>query len=415
MQNNKRVVITGMGIVSSLGSKIDTFWDNLINGRSGISDITYFDTTNFATKFAGQVKDFNVQDYIQPKEIRKLDKFLHYAIGATKTALADANLEINEENSDRIGALVGSGIGGMETLENQFRVLFERGPSKVSPFFIPMMISNMASGQLGIFFGIRGPNLSIMTACATGAHSIGEACHIIKRGEADVMIAGGTEAAITPMSVAGFCALRALSTKNDNPQEASRPFDKDRDGFVMSEGAGILILEDLEHAKKRGATIYGEIVGYGASEDAYHITMPDPEGKGASLAMNAAIKNAGITPDKIDYINAHGTATPVGDPAETKALKMVFKDHAPKLSVSSTKSMHGHCLGAAGAVESIVCTMAIKNGIVPPTINLDTPDPECDLNYTPNKAVERDMEYAMNNSFGFGGQNAVLIFKKYTN
>lgn len=414
MQNNKRIVITGMGIVSSLGSNIDIFWDNLIKGNSGIGNITYFDTTAFPTKFAGQVKDFNAQNFIEPKELRRLDKFLQYAVGAAKMALDDANLKITDENSAKIGALVGSGIGGMETLENQFKVLFEKGPNRVSPFFIPMMISNMASGQIGIFFGAKGPNLTIMTACATGAHSIGEAYHIIKRGEADVMIAGGTEAAVTPMSVAGFCALRALSTRNEEPQKASRPFDKDRDGFVMSEGAGILILEDLEHAKERGAKIYGELVGYGASEDGYHITMPDPEGGGASLAMNSALKHAGITPDKIDYINAHGTATPVGDPAETKAVKNVFKDHAYKLAISSTKSVHGHCLGAAGAIESIVCILAAKNNLIPPTINLENQDPECDLNYTPNKPVERHVTYAMNNSFGFGGQNAVLIFKKYT-
>lgn len=413
MQNSKRVVITGLGIISSLGSKLDIFWKNLLEGTSGIDNITYFDTTAFPTKFAGQVKDFNSQEFMEPKEMRKMDKFMHYAVGASKMAIDDSKLEINESNTERIGAVIGSGIGGMETLENQFRVLFEKGPGRISPFFIPMMISNMASGQIGIFYGIKGPNMTIVTACATAAHSIGEAYNIIRRGDADVMLAGGTEAAITPMSVAGFCAMRALSTRNDNPKGASRPFDKDRDGFVMSEGAGIIVLEELEHAKMRGAKIYAEFAGFGASEDAYHITMPEPEGKGAYLAMNMALKHADITADKIDYINAHGTSTPVGDIAETNAIKKVFGEYAKKLAISSTKSMHGHTLGAAGAIESIVCILAINNNIVPPTINLENQDPECDLNYTPNKAIEREISYAMNNSFGFGGQNAVLIFKKY--
>lgn len=413
MQNYKRVVITGIGIISSLGSNIDTFWKNLLDGNSGIDNITYFDTTAFPTKFAGQVKDFNASEFIEPKEMRRMDKFMHYAIGASKMAINDAKLVINENNAERIGAVIGSGIGGMETLENQFRILFEKGPGRISPFFIPMMISNMASGQIGIFYGIKGPNMTIVTACATAAHSIGEAYNIIRRGDADVMLAGGTEAAITPMSVAGFCSMRALSTRNDNPKSASRPFDKDRDGFVMAEGAGVLILEELEHAKARGAKIYAEFAGFGASGDAYHITMPEPEGKGAALAMNMAIKHAGVTPDKIDYINAHGTSTPVGDTAETNAIKNVFGEHAKNIAISSTKSVHGHALGAAGAIESVVCILAINNNIVPPTINLKNQDPECDLNYTPNKAVKREINYAMNNSFGFGGQNAVLIFKKY--
>lgn len=411
---SNRVVITGIGVCTSLGLDKDAFWKALTEGKSNVAEITSFDTSNYSTKFAAQVKDFNPEDYIPKKEARRLDRFLQFAVASTDKALKDANLQINPDNADTIGVSIGSGIGGMSVLEDQFRVLFEKGPQKISPFFIPMMISNMASGYTAIHFGAKGPNITMVTACATGAHSIGEASEIIKRGQAEIMIAGGAEAAITPISVAGFSSMRALSTRNDAPNKASRPFDKDRDGFVMGEGSGVIILENLEFAKKRGANIYAEIVGFGMSADANHITTPDPEGDGAARAMGAAIKSANISSEVIDYINSHGTSTPLGDKTETLAIKKVFGERAHKISISSSKSMLGHTLGAAGAVESIVCVLTIKNNLITPTINLETPDPECDLDYTPNVSKQKEVNYAMNNSFGFGGQNAVLIFKKYT-
>lgn len=416
MCNTKRVVVTGIGFVTPLGSNKESVWKELIEGKSAVSEISSFDTSEYSCKIAAAVKDFNPENYINnKKELRKMDRFLQFAIASSSMALEDSALDISKNNPENIGVVIGSGIGGMSTLENQFRVLFEKGPTKISPFFIPMMIANMVSGHVGIYFGLRGPNLSIITACATGAHSIGEAYEILKRGQAEVMVTGGSEAAITPISLAGFCSMKALSSKRNNePQKASRPFDKDRDGFIMGEGAGILILENLDHAIKRGANIYAEVAGYGASADAYHITNPEPEGRGASLAMSKAISSAGITAEDINYINAHGTATPAGDKAETLAIKNTFGEYAKRLPISSTKSIIGHTLGAAGALESIFCILAINKGIIPPTINYEFPDPECDLDYVPNKARNVNINYAMSNSFGFGGQNAVLIFKKYS-
>jgi beta-ketoacyl-acyl-carrier-protein synthase II len=411
--DNRRVVITGLGILSCIGNTVDTYWDSLINGRSGIDLITTFDTTGHDVRIGGQVKDFNPEDFMSKKEVRKMDRFLHFAVAASKLAIDNAKLEVNESNEEQIGVAIGSGIGGMITLESQHKTLIERGPGKVSPFFIPMLISNMASGHVGLHYGLKGPNLSIVTACATAGHCIGEAGYIIKRGEAEVMLAGGTEATLTPLAFAGFANMKATSTMNDDPTRASRPFDLKRDGFVMSEGSGVLVLEEYGHAKARNAHIYGELVGFGMTADAYHITNPEPEGKGAARAMNIALRKSGIALDEIGYINAHGTSTPAGDKAETLAIKKVFGEKAYKIPVSSSKSVLGHGLGAAGAFESIVCILALERGIIPPTINLEHPDPECDLDYVPNVAVKRDIQYAINNSFGFGGQNAVLIFKKY--
>ncbi|MBI2251397.1 MAG: beta-ketoacyl-ACP synthase II [Armatimonadetes bacterium] len=412
----ERVVITGIGVISPIGIGKEKFWNSLISGVSGIDKITFFPLDNsFSTRIAAEVKNFNPEDYINnKKEIRKMDRFLQFSVAASGLAIKDANLEINEENCEDIGVLIGSGIGGMSMLEEQHKILLEKGPQKVSPFFIPMMIINMASGLVGINFKIKGPNLSIVTACATGAHSIGEAYEIIRNGKVKIMLTGGTEAAITPLSLAGFSSMRALSTRNESPAKACRPFDLNRDGFVMAEGAGVIILESLSSALKRKANIYAEIIGFGLSADAYHIANPEPSGDGARRAMLQALKDSKISYDRIDYINAHGTSTPVGDKTETLAIKQVFKDFAHKLSISSTKSMTGHTLGAAGALESIVCILALKNNLIPPTINYEEPDPDCDLDYTPNNAREKKINYAMNNSFGFGGQNAVLVFKKYS-
>ncbi len=409
----RRVVVTGLGIVSPLGIGKDENWDAVSNGRSGIGPITRFDPKDVNAKIAGEVKNFNPEDYIEKKEIKKMDTFLHYSLAAGKMAVADSGLVINDENSERVGVLVGSGLGGLSTIEKYHSLMLEKGPKKISPFFIPMLIVNLAPGHISMYFGCKGPNTSIVTACATGNHSIGEAFKIIQRGDADAMIAGGVESTITPLAVGGFCAMKALSTRNDEPERASRPFEKDRIGFVMSEGAGILVLEEMESAKKRGANIYGEIVGYGCNSDAHHITAPSPGGEGAARCMNLALNDAGLNSEDIDYVNAHGTSTYMNDLCETQGMKSVFKESAKDLWVSSTKSMTGHLLGAAGGVEAVFSLLTIKNGVVPPTINYETPDPECDLDYVPNTAREKQVGKVMSNSFGFGGTNATLIFKKF--
>lgn len=409
----RRVVVTGMGCITPVGSGKEKFWNSLISGISGIDYITRFDTADFTTKVAGEVKDFNPEEYIDKREAKRMDRFTQFAVAASKMAVEDASLDVNKINAERFGVVLGSGIGGMETLEEQSQKLFEKGPKRVSPLFIPMMISNIGSGQVSITLGAKGPNQTVVTACASATNAIGEAFRMIQNSDADLMITGGTEASITPLSIAGFCSMKAMSTNNDNPKSASRPFDANRDGFVMGEGAGIILIEELEHALKRGAHIYGEIVGYGTSADAYHITAPAPNGEGGARAMTNALKDAGIEYDKIDYINAHGTSTPYNDEFETAAIKSVFKDHAYKLAVSSTKSMTGHLLGAAGGIEAIASILSIKESIIPPTINYETPDPKCDLDYVPNVAKKREVNYALSNSLGFGGHNATVIFKKY--
>lgn len=409
----KRVVITGLGVVSAVGVGTDLFWKNITNGVSGIDLVTLFDTSNFEVKIGAEVKDFDPAQYLDRKEVKRTDRFVHFAVAATKMALADSGLEINAANAERIGVIIGSGIGGIKTFEEQTRTYLEKGPKRVSPFFIPMMIPDMGSGFVSIITGAKGPNHTVVTACASGAHSIGDSFRIIQNGDAIAMITGGSEAAITPLSYAGFTSAGALSTNNDDPKGSSRPFDLNRDGFVMGEGSGILILEELEHAKQRGANIYAEIVGFGESGDAYHVTAPDPEGDGAARAMARAIADAGITKDHVSYINAHGTSTEANDKLETKAIKRVFGERAYRIPVSSTKSMTGHLLGAAGGIEAIICVLALQNGIIPPTINYQTPDPECDLDYVPNQARKAELEYALSNSLGFGGHNACLIFKKY--
>ena len=413
MIEKKRVVITGLGMVTPLGIGVEETWNALIQGKSGIRKITAFDASDFPSQIAGEVKGFNPEDYIEPKEIRKMDRFIHFAIAATSMALKDSGLVINEENADRVGVIIGSGIGGLHTIEHYHSVLLEKGPRKITPFFIPMLVINLAAGQVSIKFGAKGPNSAVSTACATGSHAIGDAFKIVQRGDADVMIAGGTEAVITPLGIGGFTAMKALSTRNNEPERASRPFDVDRDGFVMGEGAGIIILESLDNAVKRGAKIYAEIKGYGMTADAYHITAPSPGGEGAARCIRLALKDGEIEPTEVDYINAHGTSTKYNDEFETAAIKDVFGEHAYKLAVSSTKSMTGHLLGAAGGVESVITILSIYHGIVPPTINLDKPDPECDLDYVPHKARRMEIKYALNNSFGFGGTNACLLFKKF--
>lgn len=410
--SKKRVVVTGLGALSPLGNDAETSWKNAIGGVSGIGPITRVESDEYPAKVAAELKDFNVENYMDKKEARKMDRFTQYAVVAAKMAVEDAGLNITEEIAPRVGVWVGSGIGGLETLESQFEIFLTKGPRRVSPFFVPMMIPDMATGQISIALGAKGVNSCTVTACATGTNSIGDAFKVIQRGDADAMISGGTEAPLTRMSFAGFSANKALST-NPDPKTASRPFDKNRDGFVMGEGAGIVVLEELEHALARGAKIYGEIVGYGSTGDAYHITAPAQDGEGGARAMQEAIKDAGIKPEEIDYINAHGTSTYYNDKYETKAIKTVFGDHAYKLAVSSTKSMTGHLLGAAGGIEAIFSVMAIKDGIIPPTINIETPDEECDLDYVPDKAREQDVNFVLSNSLGFGGHNATLIFKKY--
>jgi 3-oxoacyl-[acyl-carrier-protein] synthase II len=411
--DKKRVVVTGLGMITPLGIGVKDSWDSLLAGRSGIGRITHFDSSNFATKIAGEVQGFNPEDYIESKEIKKMDRFIHFAIAAATMALNDSGLKITDENAERIGVIVGSGIGGLSAIEHYHSVLLERGPRRITPFFIPMLVINLASGQISIKFGAKGPNSAVATACATGSHSIGDAFKIIQRGDADAMIAGGTEAVIVPLGIGGFNAMKALSTRNDEPEKASRPFDIDRDGFVMGEGAGIIILESLKSAMERGAKIYAEIVGYGMTADAYHITAPSADGEGAVRCMELTLKDGGVTPSEVDYINAHGTSTKYGDEIENKAIKTVFGEHVYKVAISSTKSMTGHLLGAAGGVEAVIVTLSIYNDIIPPTINLDNPDPECDLDYVPYTSRKMTVNYALTNSFGFGGTNACLLFKKF--
>jgi 3-oxoacyl-[acyl-carrier-protein] synthase II len=409
----RRVVITGMAPITPLGTGTETYWRALLSGTSGVGPITHFDATDFTTRIAGEVRDFDPEQYMDRKESKRMDRFVQFSVAASKLALEDSGLEITEDNAARVGVLIGSGIGGTATWEEQHRTLIERGPRRVSPFFVPMLISDMASGMVSIVLGPKGPNLGVVTACATATHAIGEAAEIIRRGDADVMLAGGSEAAITPMAVAGFCAARALSTRNDEPERASRPFDLGRDGFVMGEGAGTVIVEALDHALARGARISGEIVGFGMSGDAFHITAPAPGGEGAARSMAAALSNAGLRPEGVDYMNAHGTSTEDNDKIETVAIKTVFGDSAYRIPISSTKSMTGHLLGAAGVVEAIACLCAIRDGMIPPTINYETPDPECDLDYVPNTARKADVRVAMSNSFGFGGHNATLVLARY--
>ena len=409
----RRVVITGLGIVSPLGTGVTKAWNGAISSASGIRGITRFDAKNFPVRIAGEVPDFDPLGVIEKKELKKMDFFIQYALYAAVKAFEDSGLEIEENNAERVGVYIGAGIGGLPAIEHWHDVLREKGPDRITPFFIPMVIINLASGQVSIRLGAKGPNSCAVTACATGTHSIGDAFRIIKRGEADCMIAGGTESTITPLCIAGFNAMKALSTRNGEPTRASRPFDKERDGFVVGEGAGVLVLEELEGAKKRGAKIYAEIAGYGANSDAYHITMPAPDGTGAARCMELAIEDAKIPPGGVDYINAHGTSTYYNDLYETKAIKKVFGEHAKKLAVSSTKSMTGHLLGAAGGVEAVFTALAIKTGIIPPTVNYENPDPECDLDYVPNTAREAGIRAALSNSFGFGGTNAVLAFKRF--
>lgn len=412
--DRRRVVVTGLGLVTPLALGVETTWENLINGKSGIGKITCFDTSAFPTQIAGEVKNFNPEDFIELKDIKKMDRFIHFAVAAATMALEDSGLKITDGNAERIGVIVGSGIGGLGTIEHYHSVLLERGPRRITPFFIPMLVINLASGQISIRFGAKGPNSAVSTACATGNHSIGDAFKIIQRGDADAMIAGGAESVITPLGIGGFNAMKALSTRNDEPEKASRPFDIDRDGFVMGEGAGIMILENLQNALERGAKIYAEVVGYGMTADAYHITSPSPGGEGAARCMTIALRDGGVEPSEIDYINAHGTSTKAGDEIESNAIKTVFGEHAYKVAISSTKSMTGHLLGAAGGVEAVFSVLSIVNDIVTPTINLDNVDPECgDLDYVPHTARKMPVNYALSNSFGFGGTNACLLLKKF--
>jgi 3-oxoacyl-[acyl-carrier-protein] synthase II len=412
LMEKRRVVVTGIGAVTPLGNDIDTTWKNIIEGKSGVGPLTRINADEYPAKVSAELKDFNPETFMEKTDARKMDRFTQYAVAAALMAVKDANLTINDENSDRVGVWIGSGIGGMETFEKQHEIFLERGYRRVSPFFVPMLIPDMATGQVSITLGARGFNSCTVTACATGTNSIGDAFRVIQRGDADAMITGGAEAPITKMSVAGFCANKALST-NPDPNTASRPFDKNRDGFIIGEGSGIMVLEELEHALARGAKIYAEIVGYGATGDAYHITAPAPGGEGGARAMKMAIKGSGLMPENIDYINAHGTSTEYNDKFETLAVKEVFGEHAYKLAVSSTKSMTGHLLGAAGGVEAIFSVLAMRDSILPPTINLETPDPECDLDYVPNTARKKEIKAVMSNSLGFGGHNATIIFKKY--
>lgn len=408
----RRVVITGVGAVSPLGTGNAANWEALVKGTSGIGLITRFDTSDMPVKIAGEVKGFNPEDFIDKKEIKKMDLFIQYALGAAHFAMEDSGLVINEKNAERVGVQVGAGLGGLPAIERYHLALQEGGYKKISPFFIPMLIINLAPGHISIKYGAKGPNLSSVSACATATHSIGDAYHVIKRGDADAMIAGGTESTITPLGIGGFSVMKALSDRNDSPEKASRPFDKGRDGFVMGEGAGIVVMEEYESAKARGAKIYAEVIGYGLSGDAHHLTAPAPGGEGAARCMKMTLKNAGVNPEVVNYINAHGTSTPLGDMYETMAIKTVFGDHAKKMMVSSTKSMTGHLLGAAGGVEAVYTLMAMDKGVVPPTINYDEPDADCDLDYVPNTARDAEIEYAMSNNFGFGGTNATLLFKK---
>ncbi len=410
MNTDRRVVLTGLGVVTPIGNDVETFWGNLKNGVSGIRTIEAFDTTGFDCHFGGEVRDFDPKNVFKnPKDVRRTDRFAQLSMGAAKMAMQDSGVDLDKVQRERFGVIVSSGIGGLKTLQDQHAVIMTKGPSRSSPFTIPMLISNMASGLISMEFGLQGPNLCIVTACATSNNAIGESWRMIKFGDADIFLAGGSEASIVAIGLAGFCAMKALSTRNDEPTRASRPFDKDRDGFVMSEGAGVVVVEELEHAKARGAKIYCELTGYGLSADAYHMTAPPPDGGGAARAMQLALDHAKVTPYQVDYINAHATSTGLGDISETRALKKVFGEGARKVSISSTKSMTGHLLGGAGAVEMAACALAIRDSVIPPTINLENPDPECDLDYTPNVAKEKKVRVAVNNSFGFGGHNATLV------
>jgi len=411
MNNDRRVVITGLGAVTPLGNDVETFWSNLKNGASGIRAIDAFDTTGYDCRIGGQVRDFDPKPFFKnPKDVRRTDRFTQLAMAAAKMALQDSGIDVaNLKRRDRFGVIVSTGIGGLKTLQDQLRILLTRGPGRNSPFTIPMLISNMASGVISMEFDLRGPNLCIVTACATSNNAIGESWRLIKFGDADIFLAGGSEASIVEIGVAGFSAMKALSTRNDEPERASRPFDRDRDGFVMSEGAGVVVVEELEHAKARGAKIYCELTGYGLSADAYHMTAPPPDAEGAARAMQLALEHARISPGQVDYINAHATSTDIGDVSETRAIKQVFGEHAYKVAISSTKSMTGHLLGGAGGVEMAACALAIRDSVIPPTINLENPGEECDLDYTPNVAREKKVRVALNNSFGFGGHNATLV------
>ncbi len=408
---SQRVVVTGLGAIHGLGHDVDSFWASLLAGKPGIDRISLFDPTNFATQVGAEVRNWNVEEHMDPKEARRNDRYTHFGFCAAKQAFKDSGLDMSQEDPDRVGVVIGSGIGGMYTYEAQLKKLFDGGPRKVSPFTIPALIGNICSGMFAIEIGARGPNFGVVSACATGTHAIGESMHMIKRGDADVMIAGGTEATITPFAYASFCSMRAMSTRNDDPATASRPFSLGRDGFVMGEGSGILVLESLEHAQKRGARIYAEVTGYAATADAHHITMPDPEGKGLGMAMTRALRASGITPDQVDYINAHGTSTPYNDKFETLAIKRVFGERAKSVAISSTKSMTGHLLGAAGGIESVISVKTIQTGSIAPTINLHEPDPECDLDYVPNVARQAKVKVVMSNNLGFGGQNAAVVFR----
>ncbi|MCD6560893.1 MAG: beta-ketoacyl-[acyl-carrier-protein] synthase II [Desulfobacteraceae bacterium 4484_190.1] len=410
---HRRVVVTGLGMVTPLGTGVEKNWEAVCSGRSGIGPITKFDASLFPSRIAGEVKDFNSEDFMDKQQIRRFDVFIHYALASARMAMEDSGFSIKSSNSHRVGCVTGSGLGGLQMLEHYHNILKKKGPRRVSPFFIPGIIANMAPGQIAIEFGARGPNLSVQTACAAGTHAIGESFRLIKDDFADAMITGGSEAVITPLALAGFCNMRALSTRNDEPEKASRPFELNRDGFIMSEGAGIIVIEELEHALKRSADIYCEIASYGLSGDAYHVSSPDPGGIGAKNCIKMAIDRAGLRPEDLDYINAHGTSTRKNDLAENKAIKAVFGDYASKLAISSTKSMTGHLLGGAGGIEAAYTCLTIKHGIIPPTINYENPDPECDLDYVPNKCRKTKVNVAMSNSFGFGGTNASLIFKSY--
>lgn len=409
----RRVVVTGVGLVSALGNTAEETWSGLIAGRSGVDQITHFDTTGYPVRFAGEVKNFDPEKFIHKKEIKKMDVFIHYAIAASQNAMDHSGLKVTPENATRVGTYIGSGIGGFGIIEREHTKLMQGGPGKISPFFIPSTIVNLATGNVSIRFGAKGPNSATATACSSGAHAVGDSYKIIQRGDADAMICGGAEGAITPMSVGGFAAMRALSTRNDSPQTASRPFDNERDGFVIGEGAGILVLEEYEHARQRGARILAEMVGYGMSSDAFHITQPSEDGDGAIRVMQNALKDGSLQPEQISYINAHGTSTPFNDRTETLAIKTVFGEHARRIPVSSTKSMTGHLLGAAGGLEAGISVLALYHQLIPPTINYQTPDPDCDLDYVPNKARPAELQYVLSNSFGFGGTNAAVIFKRF--
>ena len=409
--SQRRVVVTGLGVVTSIGHDVASFWSSLVAGKIGVDRVTLFDPSSFACQIGAEVRNWDVNQLMDPKEARRNDRYTHFGFVAAKQAVADAGLDMAREDGDKVGVIIGSGIGGMHTYETQLKILYDRGPRKVSPFTIPSLIGNMCSGLVAIELGARGPNFGMVSACATGTHSLGEAAHAIRRGDADVMVAGGSEAAVTPFAYASFCSMKAMSTRNDDPRGASRPFDKNRDGFIMGEGAGILVLESFEHARARGARIYCELAGYAATCDAYHITQPDPDGKGLSMAMRRTLDSAGLASGDVDYINAHGTSTPYNDKFETLAIKKVFGDYARRVPISSTKSMTGHLLGAAGGIESVVCVKTIEKGIVPPTMNLDEPDPDCDLDYVPNVAREVKVRTVLSNNLGFGGQNASIAFR----